>query len=197
MCSIGSKPPTYIPPKGSADCELALVCDRVSGYEATHGALFAGIVGNMLERILSAPGVEIPFESVYAISVVPWRLPRDRFPRRHEIASRRNALTAELEKVQPSVIVALGGLSAYALFADRPFEPGEWREWGSEAFTVPVYHTLHPREALWNHIDEGRFIADTRSKKRRMWDDWRAIAEKLTERRQVVYQADDESKENR
>jgi DNA polymerase len=151
----------------------------------------------MLERIQSAPGVEIPLESVYATSVVPWRLLRDRFPRRHEIASRRDTIVAELEKVQPLVIVALGELSAYALFADRPFEPGEWRTWENEAVAIPVYQTLHPREALWNHIGDGRFIADARSKKRRMWDDWRAIAEKLAEQRHFAHQLEDQSKENR
>jgi len=150
----------------------------------------------MLERILRAPGVEISLESIYATSVVPWRLPRDRSPRRREIASRHDVIAAELETVQPLVIVALGELSAYALFADRPFEPGEWRIWGNEASPIPVYRTLHPREALWNHIDEGRFIADTRSKKRRMWDDWRAIAEKLVEQRRLAHRFDDPSKEN-
>lgn len=175
---------------------MALVCDRVSGYETTAGELFAGIAGNMLERILTAPDVEIPLENVYATSVVPWRLPRDRFPRRHEVTLRRDTLAAELEQVQPLVIVALGELSVYSLFGDKLFEPGEWRLWRKDAFARPVYHTLHPREALWNHVDEGRFLADARSKKRRMWDDWRAIAEKLTEQRRFVSQSDDESKEN-
>jgi len=176
---------------------LTIVSDRISGYEATAGNLFGGVVGSVLSRILGAPGVGIPMDSIYSTAVIPWRLSRDRNPRRGEINGRRDSLAAELTTVQPLVIVALGDISAYALFADRPFEQGEWRTWKALGFSAPTFCTLHPREALWNHIDEGRFLADPRTKKRRMWDDWRAIADRYNNVRERGTSPDDGLEENR
>lgn len=176
----------------SPQCELVLVCDRMSGYESAGNELFARIIGDIFRRILESPGVEIPFESTGALPVVPHRLPRDRFPRRSEVLLHRIELGDQIVRAHPHIVVALGELAAYALFDDRPFEPGEWRTWRRGEFECPTYYTLHPREALWNHANEARFLADSRSKKRRLWDDWRAIAERLNEQRSRVTASDTE-----
>jgi uracil-DNA glycosylase family 4 len=156
------------------------VSDRVSGYELTSERFFAGAIGDILTRILAAPGVMIPPEWLYMTAVVSCAQPLHRFPRGVAVTSCRERLWDELRAVEPVMIVTLGDLAASALFPDDEFSQGEWKSWG-ETPAIPTYRTLHPREALWQIADDKTLHGDGTSKKRIMWSDWCAISARFGE----------------
>lgn len=162
---------------GNPDGGLALVTDRVAGLDEQEGRLLSGPVGDLQERILAAPEVEIPRERVYLACVVLCRGPRDRMPRAREINACTERLRRELVLVRPRIIVALGMRAGIALLGDRVPSPGphRWLSWSDGDQEVPVWVTLHPRDAVWGTTSE------IRRRKRVLYDDWLAISARFRE----------------
>jgi len=155
---------------------IVVLSDRVSGFEDVAGELFAGPIGMVFDRILAAPGVAIGRESIYLAAVVQCRSPRGRIPLPSEVAACRERLWLELGFAEPQIVVACGRRSVDALFPDREQRPeaGSWLDWAVGDREVPVFTTLHPREAMAG--PEG----EVRRRKRVMYAHWQAISARFS-----------------
>ena len=95
----------------------------------------------------------------------------NRPPTAEEMAYCLPYLRAQLEIVQPDVIVALGSTAAKGLLGEDSFKTlgeirGKWQEFGGK----PVMVTYHPSYILRNQSNRS---------KRMIWDDLLQVMEKL------------------
>jgi DNA polymerase len=139
--------------RGPADARVVLVGEQPGDQEDRKGAPFVGPAGEVLDRALREAGVER--ERVYVTNAVKHfkfveRGPRriHQTPRLAEIAACRPWLEAELDAIQPGILVALGATAARAIFGPEfrllqqhgRFLPTRW--------TPKSLATLHPSAVL-------------------------------------------------
>ncbi len=149
---------------------LMLIADRVTGYEEWEERVLAGETGALLDRILSAPGVNLAAEPVCVTALVACRSRRGKLPGAAEIRACGARLQALVTVIQPVIIVALGLCTGKALVRSGITQPAiDGRDY--DVFRgIPVRTTCHPAEALWGVPKEVTRI------KRILYQDWKAIS---------------------
>jgi uracil-DNA glycosylase family 4 len=135
-----------VPGDGPAAAEVVFVGEAPGASEDKEGRPFLGSAGRLLEQLLEAAGLRR--EDVYVTNVVKARPPKNRDPRKDEIAHHMPWLVAELDALAPRAVVPLG---RHAL---AHFAPGLKI---SEAHGHPVerdgrtiFPWYHPAAALHN-----------------------------------------------
>jgi DNA polymerase len=138
---------------GRATARLILVGEQPGDREDIEGAPFVGPAGLLLDRCLEEAGIDR--KDVYVTNAVKhfkWE-PRGKRrihkkPSAREIAACRPWLDAEIEEIQPEMIVCLGATAAQALLG-RSFRVTQHR--GKPVFPgklPPVLATVHPSSIL-------------------------------------------------
>lgn len=166
-CALCQARQTVVFGSGQVTADLMLVGEAPGAQEDRQGVPFVGPAGELLTRILAAIGLRR--EEVYIANIVKCRPPRNRDPEPEEAAACRGFLEAQIELVQPRVILALGRVAAQALLGtDRPLGRlrGEW----FEVLGVPTRATYHPAALLRNS-----------SFKRPTWEDMQIVRDRLRE----------------
>lgn len=149
---------------------LMLIADRITGYEEWEERILAGETGALLDRILSAPGVDLAAEPVCVTALVGCRSKRGKRPGAAEIRACRGRLQALVTVIQPVIIVALGLCTGEALVRSGIAQPAIDGQDCGVFQGIPVKTTCHPAEALWGMPKEV-----TRTK-RILYEDWKAIS---------------------
>ena len=159
---------------GSLEAELFFVGEGPGADEETEGEPFVGAAGKTLNGIIGGMGMQR--EEVYIGNVMNWRPLTDtgfgnRPPTAEEINICWPFLQAQIEIVQPRVLVALGGTAANGLLGYDPKRRmgavrGRWFTYGD----IPVMVTFHPSYLLHN---------DSKRVKRMVWEDFLQVMEKL------------------
>ena len=130
---------------GNPDADVMFVGEGPGQQEDEQGLPFVGRSGQLLEQLLGE--INLARQDVYIGNVVKCRPPKNRDPRPVEIDACKDYLRAQLQLVQPKVVVTLGNFASKLLLRTdtgitrlrgRPYE---W--WGR--FLVP---TFHPAAAL-------------------------------------------------
>jgi DNA polymerase len=101
--------------EGSADARVVIVGEAPGAQEDRQGRPFVGNAGRLLDRLLEAAGLRR--EEVFITNVLKARPPGNRDPRADEVAHHLPWLEAQLEVIEPELIVPLGR-HALARFAD-------------------------------------------------------------------------------
>lgn len=139
---------------GTPTARLLLVGEQPGDVEDREGEPFVGPAGRLLDRALAEAGV--PRDEVFLTNAVKhfrWRpAPRGKrrihqAPTRMQMVACRPWLEAELEAVDPDVVVALGATAVGALFGSsvRLTESrGQPLQWRDRAAVV----TVHPSAVL-------------------------------------------------
>jgi uracil-DNA glycosylase len=138
---------------GPADARIMLIGEQPGLYEDREGAPFVGPAGRLLDSALEEAQLERA--EVYLTNTVKHFKYELRGKRRlhkranaAEQAACRMWLAAELARVKPRVIVALGSMAAQTLFGNTfsvTRERGRWREFGAG---VAGFATWHPSAVL-------------------------------------------------
>ena len=159
---------------GKPDADVFFCGEAPGNDEEMKGEPFVGAAGQLLDKIISATG--LTRDGVYIGNVMNWRPQHDqafgnRPPTEEETNFCLPYLKAQLEVVQPKVIVALGRTAANALVQPDPSAKmgdvrGRW--WEFEG--VPLMVTYHPSYLLHNPSLIG---------KRRVWEDFLLVMERL------------------
>jgi DNA polymerase len=102
-CETATNP---VPGEGSADAEIMFVGEAPGAQEDAQGRPFVGAAGKLLDRLLDEAGLRR--EDVYITNVLKHRPPSNRNPRKAEVAHELPWLEAELDAVQPRLVVPLG-----------------------------------------------------------------------------------------
>lgn len=158
---------------GSLDADIFFVGEAPGVDEESTGEPFQGDSGALLGKMISAMGLKR--EDVYLANVMNWRpeaatAAGKRQPTAEEMNFCMPYLRAQLEVVQPKLIVALGVPATKALLGSDAFKnlrdvKGQWQDFEG----TPVMPTYHPSYLLRN---------SSKRDKRAAWEDWLKVMEK-------------------
>jgi uracil-DNA glycosylase len=146
--------------RGAQKADLMLLGEQPGDMEDKEGEPFVGPAGQQLDRALREAGIER--SDVYVTNVVKHFRFEERGKKRlhkkpasRHVAACRPWLEIELEKVDPAVVVCLGGSAAEAILdfdvkiLSQRGQPVEW----SDRLVLP---TIHPSYVLRSRDDEAR-----------------------------------------
>ena len=151
-------------------------CGEAPGAEEEQqGEPFVGRAGQLLTKIIQAMGVER--KDIYIANILNWRPEKDdmtfgnRPPTLEEMAKCLPFLKAQVNIVQPKVIVALGATAVTGLLGHDPDRRmGDIRGKFFEFNKTPVMVTYHPSYLLRNN---------TNAAKRVVWEDLLLVMKKV------------------
>jgi uracil-DNA glycosylase len=151
--------------EGSSHARIMMVGEQPGDQEDRVGRPFVGPAGRVLDLALSKAGIER--SEVYVTNVVKhfkWSLADGgkrrihKKPRYSEIHACRPWLDAELEVVQPQVLVCLGASAAQSLLG-RDFRVSQQRgQWVESTLAPYVIATVHPSSILRAEDEDSRHL---------------------------------------
>jgi DNA polymerase len=163
---------------GSVDAPIFFVGEAPGAEEEAQGEPFVGPAGQLLNRMITGMGLQR--RDVYIGNIMNWR-PQlapaadgtqvgNRPPTAAEMAYCLPYLLAQIEVVDPAIIVALGATAAQGLLGAGAFKTlgeirGHWREFAGK----PLIVTYHPSYILRNQ---------TNRTKRMIWEDLLKVMER-------------------
>ena len=169
-CSLKKTAKNLVFADGNPEAKIVFVGEAPGRDEDLQGLPFVGRSGKLLDRMLAAIGLDRT--SVYITNIIPWRPPGNRNPTPEEIALCLPFLERHLELVNPTVVVALGGVSAKQLLntTDGIMRlRGKWKQLTiGDKSNVPLMPTFHPA-----------YLLRQPGQKRLAWQDLLSIKDKL------------------
>ena len=133
---------------GPADADIMLIGEQPGLHEDMQGEPFVGPAGRMLDRALKEAGLER--EALYLTNTVKhFKYTQRGTAKLHkranaaEQAACRMWLAAELARVQPRIVIALGAMAAQTLFGATfrlTRRRGEWRVLGERVQAMATWH---------------------------------------------------------
>jgi uracil-DNA glycosylase family 4 len=156
---------------GNPEADLLFIGEGPGEQEDLQGVPFVGRAGELLTTMIER-GLGIPRACVYICNIVKCRPPQNRTPLADEVNACRGFLDAQIDAVQPKVIVALGK-PATSLLLGRDVSitrvRGTWQDYRG----TPVMPTFHPAFVLRQYTPENR---------RLVWEDLKAALARARER---------------
>jgi DNA polymerase len=155
--TLGSLREKLVFSEGGTDADIMLVGEAPSYHDESKGAPFSGPAGKKMEAILKAMG--IARDEVYLTNMVKFRpamqnqTTNTRKPNAEEINASMRYLNAEINAVNPKLIIVLGATAAKALIGpDVPVADllGKFHKVAG----VPVRATYHPSYLLAEGITD-------------------------------------------
>ncbi len=167
----------FVPGVGPLSADAMLVGEAPGEQEVNQGEPFVGQAGNQLDRALEAIGYDRG--DLYITNLVKVRPPENRDPYVDEIEAWRPVLEAEIDRVDPSVLVPLGSVATDELLETdetitdlhgQEFERGMPRTSDSSSGRSPreregrtVVPAFHPAAALYDRSKVDAVESDLRT----------------------------------
>lgn len=163
---------------GSPDAKIMFVGEAPGAEEEIQGEPFVGPAGQLLTKMISAMGLRR--EDVYIGNIMNWRpeMPvnasgvqyGNRPPTQEEMTYCLPYLRAQIEIVDPALLVALGSTATQGLLGTGSFKAlgevrGRWHTFAGK----PLMVTYHPSYILRNQSNRS---------KRMIWDDLLKVMER-------------------
>jgi DNA polymerase len=147
--------------EGSIKAKVLLVGEQPGDQEDKTGKPFVGPAGRMLEKALLEAGLKrSEFYVTNAVKHFKWRPQGDKRihekPNGKEITACKPWLKAELELVQPDILVCLGSTAAQAVLGRRVTIKQERGHFFPSDFSEATYVTVHPSSLLRQPDSESR-----------------------------------------
>ena len=160
-CGLHAGRKTLVYGVGNPAAELMFVGEAPGRDEDLQGIPFVGRAGQLLTRIIES--IDLRREDVYIANVIKCRPPDNRNPAPEEVRTCEPFLFAQVDAIQPRVIVALGTFAARTLLrTEDPISRLRGRVYDYRgAQLVP---TLHPA-----------FLLRSPDRKRDVWEDMKKI----------------------
>jgi len=132
--------------EGSPDANVIFIGEAPGKNEDLTGLPFIGAAGKFLNELLATIG--LGRNDVYITSILKYRPPNNRDPKPEEKAEFWPYLSAQLEVIEPQLIVSLGRHSTNCFLPDAQIskvhgQPQSWQHYT----LLPLYH---PAAALYN-----------------------------------------------
>lgn len=150
----------FVPSVGSFDADVMLVGEAPGEQEVVQGEPFVGRAGGRLNTALESIGVAR--NDLYITNLVKVRPPENRSPQRTEIDAWWPVLDAEIERLNPSVIVSLGSFATREILGtDENVSDVHGRTFEFEGYdVVPTYH---PAATFYDDSKEGEMERDLKT----------------------------------
>lgn len=143
---------------GDRNADWLFIGEAPGADEDRLGEPFVGQAGKLLDAMLAAIDLRRG-DNVYIANLLKSRPPGNRNPEPDEIAACRPYLLAQIELIQPKLIVALGRFAAQSLLeSDEAI--GRLRGRVHHFRNVPLVVTYHPAYLLRNLPDKARVWED-------------------------------------
>jgi DNA polymerase len=150
---------------GNPRAELLFIGEAPGADEDEQGEPFVGRAGQLLTKIIEAMGFQR--EEVYIANVLKCRPPNNRVPEPGEVANCLPYLLAQIDAIQPKVMVALGATAVRSLL-DVQLGITKMRGNWYTFHNIPIMPTFHPAYLLRNP-----------AAKREVWEDMKTVLAKL------------------
>ena len=131
---------------GHHNAEVMMIGEAPGRNEDLEGEPFVGAAGHLLNRLLAEVGMRR--EDVYIANVIKCRPPNNRDPRSDEIEACKGYLRAQLDLVDPKVVMTLGNFATQLLLRTTTGISrmrGRSYKWWRDKIVIP---TFHPAAAL-------------------------------------------------
>jgi uracil-DNA glycosylase len=150
---------------GNSGARVVFVGEGPGEYEDIRGVPFVGRSGKLLDKIISAMGLD-RYKDTYICNVVKCRPPGNRVPTSEEMRVCGDFLKSQLVAILPRVVVTLGSTATGYLLGDvcsGPISKLCGRVFnvdigGNKLEVVPTYHPSYvlrrpmAKEAVWKHM---------------------------------------------
>jgi len=143
---------------GDRNADWLIIGEAPGADEDAQGEPFVGQAGKLLDAMLAAVGLKRG-DNVYITNVLKSRPPGNRNPEPDEVAACRPYLLAQIELIQPKLILALGRFAAQSLL-DTDEAIARLRGRVHRFQNVPLVVTYHPAYLLRNLPDKARAWED-------------------------------------
>lgn len=143
---------------GDRHADWLIIGEAPGADEDARGEPFVGEAGKLLDAMLAAINLQRG-NNVYITNVLKSRPPGNREPESDEIAACRPYLLAQIELIQPRLILALGRVAAQSLLATDE-TVGHLRGRVHQFQGVPLVVTYHPAYLLRKLSDKARAWED-------------------------------------
>ncbi len=148
-CELAKNCTRKVPGAGNRQADLLIIGEGPGHEEDIRGEPFVGRSGQLLDRMLAAIGIDR--EQVYITNIVKCRPPNNRDPGKQEVQQCRTFLEAQIEQLQPRVILSVGRISAHNLLAsDLPVGKLIQQIHSLPGTDIPLKVTYHPAYLLRN-----------------------------------------------
>lgn len=145
--------------EGDSSASLFFIGEAPGKKEDESGRPFVGAAGRELESVLKAVGLNR--EDVYITSILKYRPPKNRNPRRKEIKAHTPFLLKQIEIIMPDIIVPLGNYAAEFILSLKGtgYSVGRFQisAYHGKVFSIKlnnhrcaVIPTYHPAAILYN-----------------------------------------------
>ncbi len=143
---------------GDRNADWLIIGEAPGADEDAQGEPFVGQAGKLLDAMLAAIDLKRG-DNVYITNVLKSRPPGNRNPEPDEVAACRPYLLAQIELIQPKLILALGRFAAQSLL-DTDEAIARLRGRVHRFQDVPLIVTYHPAYLLRNLPDKARAWED-------------------------------------
>src|ERR1700688_1251568 len=168
-CALKSTATRLVFADGNPRARIMFVGEAPGREEDIEGLPFVGRSGKLLDRMISAIGLDR--SNAYIANVIPWRPPGNRTPTPQETQICLPFIQRQIELVNPDLLVTLGNPSTQTLLSTREGimkTRGRWFDYDTGTRTIRAIATFHPA-----------YLLRSPSYKRMSWQDLRAIAKAL------------------
>jgi len=138
-CALYESRKKSVPGDGPSNAEIMFIGEGPGFHENEQGHPFVGASGKFLDQLLAQAGVTR--EDVFIANVVKCRPPGNRDPLPEELDACDTYLEAQINAINPSIIVTLGRFSMNKFFPDAKISAvhGQMQKVGGR-FVIPMFH---------------------------------------------------------
>jgi uracil-DNA glycosylase len=168
-CALKATATRLVFADGDPEARVMFVGEAPGRDEDIEGLPFVGRSGKLLDRMLTAIGLDRT--SVYIANIVPWRPPGNRTPTPQESQICLPFILRQIELANPDILVCLGGPSAQTLLGIKEGitkSRGRWFTFDTGSREIRAIATFHPA-----------FLLRSPLQKRFAWRDFLAIKRAL------------------
>lgn len=166
-CKLHSTRSNIVYGVGDPCAELMFVGEAPGRDEDQQGVPFVGRAGQLLTKIIEA--IDLRREDVYIANVIKCRPPKNRNPEPDEIETCQPYLFAQIDAIQPKVIVALGAFAVKTLL-QRDESISKLRGRTFDYRGAKLIPTFHPA-----------YLFRSPDKKADVWEDMKKVRSLLRE----------------
>jgi DNA polymerase len=158
---------------GNPKAKLMIIGEGPGRYEDESGIPFVGRAGKLLDKILESANIDRK-KDTYICNMVKCRPPQNRVPEKAEMAACRHYLEAQIQFVNPKLILLAGATAVAGMLEVKdPISRirGKWFSWKNGAKVMPIFHPSYllrndskevgsPKWLMWQDIKEVKRALD-------------------------------------
>ncbi len=173
-CELGKTRTNLVFFDGTPNNRLMLIGEAPGYYEDQTGKPFVGKAGQLLDKILASQGFSRE-KNIYICNTIKCRPPDNRNPLPEEKAACREYLDAQIDILQPKIILLCGNVAVKSMIDTTlgiTKVRGKWFDGPHDSKVMPIFHPSYllrngsrqqgsPKWLMWQDVQEIKKVYDT------------------------------------